>query len=408
MAPEIISKEHMTYFPKLLLSVAFDLIAALVLPFVCLAARMTTGKIDIGIGPWPSIAAAYQKDALERAGYSAETYVFWGDGTTSSFDYFANHHVRWPFGRLLPYFTFVRAIFRYKALYISFVGGALGDRPICGFLEPLFYKIAGRKTAVFPYGSDVQEFTRSPNLLFKHFMGQYDRANRLNRHSVARRIDRWTRWGDHLVGGVEWVDYMYHWDTLMLMHFSIDTFAWPMMESTPWTRGEREDFVLLHATNHPLLKGTQFFESAVRELRAAGLPVQLQILSGVSNDVIKIAMLDADAIADQLVVGWYAMFAIEGMALGKPVFCYLRPDLLDLYVQAGIVDRGDMPIINCTAETFKDSVRKYIEDRERQKSVPLRSRAYVEKYHSSAAMSSAFVRINESLGIRRHVLSHSI
>ena len=46
--------------------------------------------------------------------------------------------------------------------------GALGLRS--GFLwkmEPLFYKIAKNKTVILPYGSDVQDITRSNNLILK-------------------------------------------------------------------------------------------------------------------------------------------------------------------------------------------------------------------------------------------------
>jgi len=34
----------------------------------------------------------------------------------------------------------------------------------------------------------------------------------------------------------------------------------------------------------------------------------------------------ADLLVDQLLTGWYGAVAVEMMALGKPVVCYLRED----------------------------------------------------------------------------------
>ena len=44
-----------------------------------------------------------------------------------------------------------------------------------------------------------------------------------------------------------------------------------------------------------------------------------------NEEVIKLIQR-ADLVIDQLVIGWYAMFAIEAMSLGKPVICNLRSD----------------------------------------------------------------------------------
>ena len=82
------------------------------------------------------------------------------------------------------------------------------------------YKIAKIKTVSFHM---VQMFKTSliTNYLKDSIANDYPNQ-KWNRKIVNHKIDLWTKNADHIIGGCEWVDYMYHWDTLMLAHFSID------------------------------------------------------------------------------------------------------------------------------------------------------------------------------------------
>jgi len=172
-----------------------------------------------------------------------------------------------------------------------------------------------------PYGSDVQDMSRSSNLLHKTVMAAEYPNHRFRRSVITSKIDLWTKYADHVIAGCEWVDYMYHWDTLMLAHFSIDTDLWkPLdtdnLQSSVPSRGKLR---ILHAPNHRILKGTQYFIDAIDELEREGLEVELILLERVSNDEVKKELASVDLVADQLFVGWYAMFALEAMASGRPV-----------------------------------------------------------------------------------------
>ncbi len=48
------------------------------------------------------------------------------------------------------------------------------------------------------------------------------------------------------------------------------------------------------------------------------------LVQGMPNDEARATYQRADMIADQFLIGAYALFAIEGMALGKPVLCHLE------------------------------------------------------------------------------------
>ncbi len=78
----------------------------------------------------------------------------------------------------------------------------------------------------------------------------------------------------------------------------------------------------------------------------------------VPNEEVRRLILDADVVVDQLIIGWYAMFAIEAMASGKPVICHLRHDLEALYVAADLLESlEEIPIIRADVFTFKDVIR---------------------------------------------------
>ena len=110
----------------------------------------------------------------------------------------------------------------------------------------------------------------------------------------------------------------------------------------------------------------------------------------------------ADAVVDQLVLGWYAMFAIEGMACGKPVVCHIRPQYRDLYVAEGLLEDCELPLINSSIFTIKETLRNLSSLTRRElNDIGRRSRSFVEKHHSLDAVGLVFDGINRQLGIRR-------
>ncbi len=369
---------------------------------LALAARGREKPVDVGLGPEPMINNVYHKRALIRAGFTAETFIETTSGITCEFD-----HILPQGATISGYFLsklrlFWHVISRYKILYIYFNGGPFIQSEFLWRLEPHLLHLAGLKVVVMAYGGDVYDLSRDPNLLHKHAMAvDYPSHGRCRRRVIAQ-IDLWTRHADHVLAGCDWVDYLYHWDTLQIAHFSMDTEAMaaraaadPPRPTAPGTRMR-----VLHAPNHRTGKGTSFFLRAVEELAAEGVPIEIELLEHVSNERILTAILNADVILDQLVVGWYAMFAIEAMALGRPVVCYIRPDLRALYVNAGLLEPDELPIIDAMPQTVKEVLRSLAtRDRRELAALGQASQAYVQRHHSLEAIGADFSRINRRLGV---------
>ena len=376
----------------------FLLEVLLLLPMAAgsLLSRFVKKKIDVGLGPEPLINNVYHKKVLLRKGYTAETYVNTVYYIVEDFDFRADLLFPGILGYGKDYFLFFYSLFRFRCLYFYFNGGPLGFSKFLWRLEPYLFKLSGVRTVVMPYGSDVQDMSRSPNLAFKDAVRKDYRGHRHRRRGIEKRIDLWTRHADHVMGGCEWVDYMFHWDTLMLAHFSIDTQSW---QAEPAESTNTKTLKVLHAPNHRAIKGTRYFVDAVEELKEEGYDVDLVLLEGVSNDVIKKAMEQADIVADQLIIGWYAMFALEAMSLEKPVLCFLREDLINLYILAGLIKENEIPIVQCTPFTVKEKLRELAQHREMLQSIGRKSREFVLKHHSLDAVGEIFHEINVQIGL---------
>ena len=267
--------------------------------------------------------------------------------------------------------------------------------------EPQLYRLAGVRTVVMPYGGDVQNLLRTPNLLFRHMVAKDYPHHRRSRKKIDKKIDLWSLHADHVVSGCDWVDYMYFWDTLMVAHFSIDMELWRPVENTSFNDPiqSARPFRVLHAPNHMAIKGSDFLIRAVEELQAEGESIELVLVQKLPNEEIRRLMDTVDLVADQLVIGWYAMFAIEAMAMGKPVLCYLREDLKQLYINAGLIRKNEIPLIDCSPTNVKSVLRELLRNPSRLRDAGSCGTEYVRRHHSIESVGHVFAQINKAIGI---------
>lgn len=371
-----------------------------VLIVASLVARFWPKGKTVGLGPESLINNVYHARALRRLGWDAETFVDSLFFITSEFDVKLIHRNNLIRGltRLL-FAPFIFSIFRYRIIYIYFNGGGLYAARALWLLEPLLYRLAGVKVVVMPYGGDVQDTQKSGSLFLKHAIDKDYPDHFRRRHIIRAKVWIWSLWANHVISGCDWVDYMQHWDTLCISHFSIDLEDWALQSAPKKRSGTLR---ILHAPNHTNIKGTHFFKEAVSQLQKEGVLVELVMVQGLPNSELRTLIADCDLVADQLIIGWYAMFAIEGMAMGKPVLCYVREDLEDLYIQAGLLDRAELPLVKCHPMNVKEVIRDLaLAPPSALTSLGQRGRAYVERRHSLDSIGNMFSRINEGLGIQR-------
>jgi Glycosyl transferases group 1 len=144
---------------------------------------------------------------------------------------------------------------------------------------------------------------------------------------------------------------------------------------TPVPPSDRERPVVVHAPSNRTKKGTEFVIAACEQL-----PVELDLVEGVPHDEARERYARADIVVDQLNAGWHGVFALEAMALGKPVVTYLKPDVVE---QAERAYGMRVPIVSATKETLVDALRPLVESPALRREVGAASRAYVERVHDS-------------------------
>jgi hypothetical protein len=137
--------------------------------------------------------------------------------------------------------------------------------------------------------------------------------------------------------------------------------------------------LVVHAPSHRGVKGTRFVLDAVSRLKADGLDFDFVLIEGMRNEEARRIYEQADVLIDQLLLGWYGGIAVEFMALGKPVICYIREDDLR-FIDPDM--RLQLPIISAEPGTIYQVLRETLTSkRSGLTEVGARGRAFVERWH---------------------------
>jgi glycosyltransferase involved in cell wall biosynthesis len=157
----------------------------------------------------------------------------------------------------------------------------------------------------------------------------------------------------------------------------------------PAPPSDRERPVVLHAPSSRRRKGTEHVVAACREL-----DVELEIVEGLDHREAFERYRRADVIVDQLNAGWYGVFAIEAMALGKPVVTFLHDEAVRRTEEAFGVQ---VPIVGATKETLADALRPLAESATERRRVGMASRAYAEEVHGLERMTDRLLALYAEL-----------
>lgn len=137
--------------------------------------------------------------------------------------------------------------------------------------------------------------------------------------------------------------------------------------------------VIAHAPTHRAVKGTELILDAVERLRSDGERLELTLVENMSHADARRAYERADLAIDQLFAGWYGGFAVEMMALGKPVLSYLRESDLK-FLPEGMA--ADLPVVPVSPDSLYEVLKEWLRaPGEHREKVGERGRAFVEKWH---------------------------
>jgi len=147
--------------------------------------------------------------------------------------------------------------------------------------------------------------------------------------------------------------------------------------------------IVVHAPSKKNIKGTLYIERAVRNLKKR-FKFKFILLYQMKNQEVKRILERADIVVDQLLIGTYGIFSLEAMAMGKPVLCYIREDLIEKYPK-------DISIVNANPDTIEIQLEQLLASPNLRDKIGKQSRKFVEKYHDSLLVAQKLVEIYKTL-----------
>jgi len=148
--------------------------------------------------------------------------------------------------------------------------------------------------------------------------------------------------------------------------------------------------VILHAPSSRGRKGTEHVIAACE-----GLDAELVLVEGLHHDEAFERYREADIVVDQLNAGWYGLFAIECMALGKPVVSYLRDEAVERTEQAL---GARVPIVPATKDDLRARLEPLVDSAAERRRIGAESRAYVERVHDLERVADRLLALYARLG----------
>jgi len=289
------------------------------------------------------------------------------------------------------------AAFRYDVLHFyfgrSFFSWTTGRRLPGAFLDLKLAHYLGRKVFMTLQGCDARLSDRNSerNAITMCHLGRCQAAP-VCRHTIdadrRRLIETILPWCDrvfvlnpdlaHDVPGAVFLPYA---------NVDVEAFAplWPRTDGP---------IRILHAPSDETIKGTRFVVEAVERLKQRW-PIELVLVRGLPHPEALKLYGRMDLVIDQLLAGWYGGFAVEAMALGKPVACYIRDSDLCHVPQAM---RADLPLARVAIPTLERDLEQLLEQRHHWPEWGRRARQYVLRWHNPKQIATAMASAYRDLG----------
>lgn len=245
-------------------------------------------------------------------------------------------------------------------------------------------RIVGIRMIVSPHGGDLNYHGR--------FVSRYNWTDRYSRDypdwdeiqqriTAQRRIALFCECSDVVLGGDSSLARFLPRNDLLFKYFPVDC---EKLQTSDPTANPRP--IIAHAPNHRLTKGTDFLLKSVENLRARGVELELMMVERVPHDEALYRYRQADIIADQFCIGAFGMFALEGLALGKPVLTYLDQEHLadPLF---------NLPLVNTNADNLDQVLAVLLQVPVLRERLGKAGRIAVERYQSVTALAEVWNHI---------------
>ncbi len=151
---------------------------------------------------------------------------------------------------------------------------------------------------------------------------------------------------------------------------------------------------IVHAPSDGTIKGTSMILNALEQLKDR-YDFELILVEKKTHEEALALYRSADLAIDQVLAGWYGGFAVEMMAMGKPVACYIREQDMKFVPK---VMKDEMPILKIDPGRLVDDLAAIFERRSEWHNAGRQSRRYVERWHNPDRIAQAMLDAYRSPG----------
>jgi hypothetical protein len=144
---------------------------------------------------------------------------------------------------------------------------------------------------------------------------------------------------------------------------------------------------IVHAPSDGSIKGTSMILDALEQLKSR-YDFDLILVEKKTHEEALALYRSADIAIDQILAGWYGGFAVEMMAMGKPVACYIREQDMKFVPEAM---RNDMPIFRINPDSLIEDIAAILDKRAEWPHRGRMSRNYVERWHNPDTIAKAML-----------------
>lgn len=148
---------------------------------------------------------------------------------------------------------------------------------------------------------------------------------------------------------------------------------------------------ILHASTRDYIKGTKYIIPIVEKLKKEykNKKIEFILVENTTHETALKLYSEADIMIDQILLGSYGVFSIESMALGKPVLCYIREDLMNKY--------PNLPIVSAHPDNLYERLKMLVENEGLRKSLGEKGIEYVRNRHDPEKVVKKLVELYERL-----------
>lgn len=271
----------------------------------------------------------------------------------------------------------VRAPLRHDVLHFHF------NTTFCEYIDAAWARIAGRPTMIMHFHGDD---CRRREVTFAQHPGRarvYDATPRNERLTLRR-----TRLAGRLCHAAVVADLE------LLAHvrpFFGTVYVVPAPLTLPTTAPpplpSGEPPTVFHAPSHPTVKGTAMIEAAIEQV-SRRRPLRPRLVTGVSHERVLEEIARADIVIDQMNSETPGIFALEAMALGRPVLCEYRREMLGSFAQR-------TPLVAVAPETLAQRLDELCSDPGRREAIGRESAEFVAAVHDANRVAAAIEQVYE-------------